>query len=163
MPCSNLIRSWRNVWPENPLLPNKKNKDNRNQREDEIYQLSNNVVEDTLKLCDNINTIPQESSEELRRQVLDDNLGADLTDEEIVQEMTSDTQDDIFKEAVETTYYTVTCNEAMLAASTLIRWCEKHELDVNNVLILKDIKEKAMTDSMRKKKQKTITDFFIHK
>lgn len=120
-------------------------------------------MEDTLKLCDDINTIPQESSEELRRWVLDDNLGADLTDEEIVQEVTSDTQDDIIEEAVETKYYTVTCNEAMLAASTLIRWCEEHELDVNNVLILKDIQEKAMTDCMRKKKQKTITDFFIHK
>ena len=58
----------------------------------------------------------------------------------------------------------VTCNEAMLAASILIRWCEAHELDVNNVLILKDIQEKAMTDCMRKKKQKTNTDFlYINK
>ena len=53
----------------------------------------------------------------------------------------------------------VTCNEAMLAACTLIRWCEEHELDVNNVLILKDIQEKAMTDCMRKNKQKTTIDF----
>ena len=54
----------------------------------------------------------------------------------------------------------VTCNKAMLPASTLKRWCEEHELDVNNVLILKDIQEKAMTDCMRKKKQRIITDFF---
>ena len=54
---------------------------------------------------------------------------------------------------------TLTCNEAMLAASTLIRWCEEHDIDVNNVLILKYIQEKAMTDCMRKNKQKTITDF----
>ena len=40
---------------------------------------------------------------------------------------------------------------------------QEHELDVNNVLILKDIQEKAMTDCMRKKKQKIITDFLIHK
>ena len=50
-------------------------------------------------------------------------------------EVASDTQDDIIEEAVETKYYTVTCNEAMQAASTLIRWCEEHELDVNNVMI----------------------------
>ena len=54
-----------------------KQKDDGNQREDETYQLSNNVVEDTLKLCDDINTILQESSKELRRWVLDDNLGDD--------------------------------------------------------------------------------------
>lgn len=151
---SNVIRSWRNVWPGNPLLPKK---DGENQREDETSQVTRNVVEETLTLCNDTN-IPQESSEELRRWVLDDNLGADLTDEEIVQEVTSDSQADIIEEAMETKY-TVTSDEALSAANTLLRWCEERELDVNSVLILKDIQDKAMTDCMRKKKQKTITDY----
>ena len=45
----------------------------------------------------------------------------------------------------------------------LIVFYEEHELDMNNVLILKDIQEKAMTECMPKKKQKTITDFFTDK
>lgn len=115
-------------------------------------------MEDTLTLCDDIN-VSQESSEDLRRWVLDDNLCADLTDEDIVQEVISNEQDDTIEEAVEAKY-TISCDEAMLAANTLIRWCEERGLDLNNVLMLRHIQENAMTDCLRKKKQKTITDFF---
>ncbi|KAI4466958.1 strictosidine synthase-related [Holotrichia oblita] len=71
---------------KNPLVP--KNDNGNNQSEDNDY-----VVEDTLTLCDDMN-VPQESSEDLRRWVLDDNLDSDLTEEEIIQEVASNVEDD---------------------------------------------------------------------
>lgn len=146
---STLIKAWKNVWPENPLLHQD---DGNNEAQD-----NNEVEEDTLVLCENVNAA-QECSEELRRWIREDNLNADLTDEEILQELLS-SEDDEIEEAVEAKH-TISSDEAMSAANTLIRWCEERELDCNSILMLKAIQEKAMTDCLHKKKQKTITDFF---
>ena len=147
-----LIKSWENIWPENPLLPKKDNRDNKSESD------NNEVTKAALTLCDEIN-IPQEDAEELRRWVLDDNLGSELTEEEINQEVTAHVVDDDPIEAATEVKSTITCDEVMAAANTLVRWCEERELDYENILMLKQIQEKAMTDSLRKKKQKTITDF----
>lgn len=97
-------------------------------------------------LCDDIN-IPQESSEDLRRWVLDNNPGSDLIEKEIIQEVTSDEQYDTIEETAEAKYI-ISCDKAMSDTNTLIRWLEEHELDSGNVLMLKDIQEIVTTERL---------------
>ncbi|KAJ8876374.1 hypothetical protein PR048_020819 [Dryococelus australis] len=56
--------------------------------------------------------------------------------------------------------FTVNCDEAVSAANTLLRWCKDRGSEYEQILMLKDIQDQALTDSLRKKKQKTILDFF---
>lgn len=66
-----MIKSWKNVWLENPLIPKKDD----NKSED-----NNDIIEIALTLCDEIN-ISHESAEDLKRQVLDDDeLSSDLSE-----------------------------------------------------------------------------------
>ncbi|XP_055869350.1 uncharacterized protein LOC106072531 [Biomphalaria glabrata] len=104
-----LITSWKNIWPENPFLQ-------KHSGENDATQDYNDVVDDTLTLCEESN-IPQEASEDLRRWVIDDNLGSELTDEEIIQEVTSGEKVEKIEEAAEAKY-TISSNEDLVAADT---------------------------------------------
>ncbi|KAJ8881556.1 hypothetical protein PR048_018039 [Dryococelus australis] len=87
-----------------------------------------------------------------------DNINTDFPDEEIIKEITEPV-DDMIQEASEARF-TVNCDEAVSAANTLLQWCEERGFDYEQIVMLKDIQDQALTDSFRKKKQKTIPDFF---
>ncbi|KAJ8885215.1 hypothetical protein PR048_011411 [Dryococelus australis] len=97
-----LIKSWENIWPENPLLPKKDG--NKNKSQD-----NNNDFAMKLKFYKNLWKIFVEL-------VLDDNLNADLLDEEIIKAITEPV-DDMMQEASEARF-TVNYDEAVSAANT---------------------------------------------
>lgn len=143
-----LIKSWKNIWPNNPHLTT-------------CYSSSNDsesILEAALEICNEVK-LPPASSEEFRTWIIEDNLAYDVSEAEIIQEvMTVDDEEN--EEAVPEKNFTVSCDEALSATKTLLRWCEERELDFSNILMLKGIQEQAMTDCLRAKKQKKITDFF---
>lgn len=70
---------------------------------------NNDGVETAPTVCDEIN-IRQESEEELERWVLDDNLNFDLTEEEIIQEVTSHAEIESTEDATGVKW-AITCDE----------------------------------------------------
>ncbi|CAH2006332.1 unnamed protein product [Acanthoscelides obtectus] len=144
-----LIKSWKNIWPNNPHLATWNTVSNSD---------SEPILEAALEICNEVKLAP-ESIEEFRTWIIEDNLAGDVTDAEIIQEVTT-VYDDVVEEVVPEKNFTISCDGAVSAANTLLRWCEERELNFSNILMLKGIQEQAMKDCLRKKKQKTITDFF---
>lgn len=144
-----LIKSWRNVWPNNPCLTTCNPTSNSD---------SEPVLEATLELCNEVQLAPA-SVEELRTWIMEDNLVDDVTDADIIQEVTA-VDDDVIEDAAPEKTFTVSSVEAVSAANTLLRWCQDRDVDMNKILVLKGLQEAAMVDCFQKKKQKPITDFF---
>ncbi|KAK9880023.1 hypothetical protein WA026_008539 [Henosepilachna vigintioctopunctata] len=143
-----LIKSWKNIWPNNPHLTTCYSS----------FNDSESILEAAIEICNEVK-LPPASSEEFRTWIIEDNLTYDISEAEIIQEvMTVD--DEVNEEAVPEKNFTVSCDEALSATKTLLRWCEERELDFSSILMLKGIQEQAMTDCLRAKKQKKITDFF---
>lgn len=146
-----LIKAWKNIWPNNPYLPtcypaSRSNND------------SEPVLEAALQICNDVELAPA-SFEEFRTWIMEDDLDADVTDVDIIQEVTA-VNDDVIQEAAVEKSFTVSSDEAVSAANTLLRWCQERELDMTKILLLKGVQEAAMTDCLQKKRQKTIPDFF---
>ncbi|KAI4463865.1 hypothetical protein MML48_4g00003543 [Holotrichia oblita] len=143
-----LIKSWKNIWPNNPHLATCNPASNN----------SESILEAALEICNEVELAPA-SIEEFRTWIVEDNLATDVTDAEIIQEVTTE-DDEVIQEAVLEKNFTISCNEALSATRTLLRWCEEKELDFSNISMLKGIQEQIMTDCLHKNKQKKITEFF---
>lgn len=90
---------------------------------------------------------------------MEENLDADLIDTDIIQEVTA-VDDVVIEDAAPEKTFTISCDEAVSAANTLLCWCKERDVDMTKILVLKGLQEAAMVDCLQKKKQKTITDFF---
>lgn len=113
-----LIKSWKNIWPNNPHLTTCNSSSND----------SESILEAALEICNELELLPA-SSEEFRIWIIEDNLACtDVSDAEIIQKvMTVDNE--VNEEAVPEKIFTVSCDEALSATNTLLRWCEVRELD----------------------------------
>ncbi|CAH1985834.1 unnamed protein product [Acanthoscelides obtectus] len=105
-----LIKSWKNIWPNNPHLATCNTVSNSD---------SVPILEAALEICNEVKLAP-ESIEEFRTWIIEDNLADDVTDAEIIQEVTT-IHYDVVEEAVPEKNFTISCDEAVSAAFTLFR------------------------------------------
>lgn len=103
--------------------------------------------------------------ENLEKWLLEADLNADFTDDEIIEEFTAAqndpedagrTNDEV---EVSSTQFTVSSDEATLAATTLLSWSQERGVDMETVLQLKKVQEKVIAESYKRKKQKSILDY----
>lgn len=156
---NNILRSWKNVWPANPLLKDLVTEQPENN--DDFLDSISMVCEMQTKQfdCESL----QMKHEDMVQWLMSAELDADLSDQEIVDEVTSqgESTDDNIEEAVPAAQaFTVSCDDAMSAATTLLRWAEERGVGMEHVIMLKTFQEKVMTDSFKRKSQKTLDDYF---
>ncbi|KAK9680459.1 hypothetical protein QE152_g39075 [Popillia japonica] len=129
-----LIKSWKNIWPNNPHLATCNSASND----------SESILEAALEICNEVEPAPA-SIEEFRISNVEDNLSIDVTETEIIQEVTRE-DDEVIEEAVLENNFTISCDAALSATGTLLRRCEEKELDFSNILMLKGQKQKKIID-----------------
>lgn len=157
---NNILRSWKNVWPTNPLLVN----DSASQRPEE-----DEFLDSISMVCDlQSNQFDRESlqmkHEDVLKWIMIAELDADLSDQDIVEEVMSqgeNTDDNCIEEPVPASQpFTVSCEDAMSAATTLLRWSEERGVGMEHIVLLKSLQEQVMTDSFKRKSQKTLDFYF---
>lgn len=156
---SNILKSWKNVWPKHPLI--EVEKDEPEADEDYLDTLSTACSFINTKLNSN-EGLPRE---DLMKWLMEADMNADLSDDEIVEEMMTNSADDEtrgdeIEEAASSSSFTVSCDDAVSAAATLIRYCQERDAEMDTIVRLKTIQQNVISDSFAKKKQKTLHDFF---
>lgn len=157
----NIIKSWKNVWPTHPLII-------ENETEDET-EYDTAYLDSLSTTCTFINKKSTENEgiprEDLIKWLMDADLNADLNDDEIVEEINTPDSgktdgDENEVDASCSTPYKVNCDEAFTAAATLMTYCQERGVEMETIIQLKNLQERMISESLIKKKQTTLFDFF---
>lgn len=90
----------------------------------------------------------------------DEENGQIMTDDEIVEDVTSRDEEEDDERDEGACRHTVNNDAAMDAVSTSVKWAEENIVSASDILVLKRIQEKVLNVYLQAKKQKKFDSFF---
>lgn len=166
VPTSTIIKSWKPLWPSHPLLA-------KGDNDQDLLDMneSNNLQEISDFLSKKVpgpaschqGTSESCSLEEIRLWLTEeDEEELILSDDQIIADIL-----DTDNQTVEVSFdqpppkYTVRCEEALSAFNTCLKWAEERNVDAEEYILLKKLRENVLKESFTViKKQTTIESFF---
>lgn len=157
VPANTIILSWRSLWPSHPLLPKDKTDTPEIDSLKEVMEILSTIPSNA------VTNEPTEkySLDEVRSWLEDDDKDMQLSDDDLIAEiLQNDTTEEETMVDQTLPKVTVQCEEAMSAINTCIKWAEERNVDADEYLLLKKLREKVLQESFKTKTQKTIDSFF---